>query len=102
MGNRPILLPYMGAIDIITQYPGQWDVEYYILRSKHAEFLAAHDAEQINTAIRRGSPLEGDATLTFKIAAGAEGVASRRFNRIPPSAHSYVASFENDTGAAPF
>lgn len=103
MTNRTLLLPWQGSIDIITQYPGTWQLEWYLIRSKYAESIADRGYQQMAAhPVRQGSPLDADATLTFRVAPDSAILASSRlFNRVPPGSHSLTY---NDTtlGTGPF
>lgn len=100
-GNRVMLLPYPGKLSVITQYPGLWTFEYFLLESAHAMANAqlGHIAPTHEHMLRRGAPLESDATLTLRLAPKPATNTSRSFAGIPFGAHSY--SYHDSSGGAP-
>jgi len=103
VGNRMMLLPYPGKLSVISQYPGSWTFEYFLVESEYdiAMAIAGHPMQRSHEhAVRRGSPLEADATLSLRLARTGDATATTRtFNAVPLGAHSFTY---NDNAAAPF
>ena len=83
--ERVIFLPFMGSLDIVGQYPGTWAFE--VLMQPVQGGMPDPRMAALPTA------LDGDATLSLRVAGATAGPDSfREFEAIPPGAHSFTVN----------
>lgn len=84
---RVVFLPFMGSIEVIGQYPGTWDFEVQLMPVEGA--MPDPRMAALPTA------LDGDATLSLRIAGDAAQTSFRIFGAVPPGAHSFSVNASN-------